>query len=52
MDSSMIRSYKIRFPNDPSATNLDQWQIYEEENPDTFSTMYQFWIQKNNNFSL
>jgi SAM-dependent methyltransferase len=46
MDSSIIRSYKNRFPSDPSATNLDQWQIYEEDNPDTFSTMYQFWIQK------
>ena len=47
IDSSVIRSYKNRFPNDPSATNLNQWQIYEEENPNTFSTMYQFWIQKN-----
>ena len=48
IDSSVIRSYKSRFPNDPSATNLDQWHIYEEENPDIFIGMYQFWIQKNN----
>jgi len=47
IDSSVIRAYKNRFPNDPSATNLDQWHIYEEENPNTFATMYQFWIQKN-----
>jgi len=46
IDSSVIRAYKKRFPNDPSSTNLDQWRIYEEENPDTFSRMYQFWIQK------
>ena len=46
IDSSVIRAYKNRFPNDPSATNLDQWHIYEEENPNTFATMYQFWIQK------
>ena len=44
--SSVIRAYKNRFPNDPSATNLDQWHIYEEENPHTFVQMYQFWIQK------
>jgi len=44
--SSVIRAYKNRFPNDPSATNLDQWHIYEEENPHTFVGMYQFWIQK------
>ena len=47
IDSSVIRSYKNRFSNDPSATNLNQWQIYEEENPNTFIGMYQFWIQKN-----
>lgn len=46
IDRSVIRAYKHRFPNDPSATNLDHWRIYEEENPDTFSGMYQFWIQK------
>jgi 2-polyprenyl-3-methyl-5-hydroxy-6-metoxy-1,4-benzoquinol methylase len=46
IDSSVIRAYKNRFPNDPSATNLDQWHIYEEENPNTFIGMYQFWIQK------
>jgi SAM-dependent methyltransferase len=49
IDSSVIRSYKNRFSNDPSATNLNQWQIYEEENPNTFFAMYQFWIQTNNN---
>jgi tetratricopeptide (TPR) repeat protein/2-polyprenyl-3-methyl-5-hydroxy-6-metoxy-1,4-benzoquinol methylase len=46
IDSSVIRAYKKRFSNDPSATNLDQWHIYEEENPDTFISMYQFWTQK------
>jgi hypothetical protein len=46
IDSSVIRTYKNRFPNDPSATNLDQWHIYEEENPYTFIGMYQFWVQK------
>ena len=47
IDSSVTRSYKNRFPNDPSATDLSNWHIYEEENPDTFRSMYQFWIQKN-----
>jgi hypothetical protein len=46
IDSSVIRSYKNRFPNDTAATNLDHWKIYEEENPRTFDAMYQFWIQK------
>lgn len=47
-DSFVIHAYKKRFPNDPSATNLDQWHIYEEENPTIFARMYQFWVQKKN----
>jgi hypothetical protein len=47
-DSSLIRSYKNRFPNDSSATNLNQWHVFEEENPNAFIGMYQFWIQKKN----
>jgi len=47
IDSSVMRAYKKRFPNDPAAINLDQWRTYEEENPNTFIGMYQFWIQKN-----
>ena len=34
------------FHDDPSATNLGQWQTFENENPDVFSSMYEFWIQK------
>ena len=46
IDRSVIQAYKNRFSNDPSSTNLDQWHIYEEENPDTFIGMYQFCVQK------
>lgn len=38
--------YRERFPEDHAATDLSQWQIFENENPDTFAGMYQFWIQK------
>ena len=46
IDASVKNLYKNRFPNDISATNLNNWHIYEEENPDTFIGMYQFWVQK------
>jgi tetratricopeptide (TPR) repeat protein/2-polyprenyl-3-methyl-5-hydroxy-6-metoxy-1,4-benzoquinol methylase len=46
IDSSVIQAYKKRFLNDISATNLQQWHIYEEENPDTFIGMYQFYVQR------
>jgi hypothetical protein len=25
---------------------LDRWHVFEQENPDTFAGMYQFWLQK------
>jgi 2-polyprenyl-3-methyl-5-hydroxy-6-metoxy-1,4-benzoquinol methylase len=39
-------AYLKRFPGDPAATNLENWHIFETENPTTFAQMYQFWIQK------
>jgi tetratricopeptide (TPR) repeat protein/2-polyprenyl-3-methyl-5-hydroxy-6-metoxy-1,4-benzoquinol methylase len=47
IDASVIQTYHKRFTNDTAATKLDQWHIYEEENPDTFTGMYQFYVQKN-----
>jgi 2-polyprenyl-3-methyl-5-hydroxy-6-metoxy-1,4-benzoquinol methylase len=46
IDSSVKNSYTNRFSNDPSATDLYNWHIYEREHPDTFLGMYHFWIQK------
>ena len=46
IDEDVLHAYKLRFPDDRAATNLGQWQIFENENPDTFVGMYQFWIQK------
>lgn len=42
----VLGAYKQRFPDDFAATDLDTWQAFENENPDTFGGMYQFWIQK------
>jgi hypothetical protein len=46
INRNVLHAYRQRFPNDPAATDLGQWQVFENENPDTFSSMYQFWIQK------
>jgi tetratricopeptide (TPR) repeat protein/SAM-dependent methyltransferase len=46
IDDDVLRAYKLRFPDDHAATNLGQWQIFENENPDTFLGMYNFWVQK------
>jgi SAM-dependent methyltransferase len=42
----VLHSYRLRFPEDRAATNLAQWQVFENENPETFVGMYQFWVQK------
>jgi 2-polyprenyl-3-methyl-5-hydroxy-6-metoxy-1,4-benzoquinol methylase/tetratricopeptide (TPR) repeat protein len=39
-------AYLKRFPDDAGAVDLDNWNIFETENPATFTQMYQFWIQK------
>jgi SAM-dependent methyltransferase len=38
--------YSRRFPDDPAMINLDHWHAFEQDNPDTFAGMYQFWIAK------
>lgn len=44
--ADVLQSYRQRFPGDRAATNLAQWQVFEDENPGTFVGMYQFWVQK------
>jgi tetratricopeptide (TPR) repeat protein/SAM-dependent methyltransferase len=46
IDDAMITAYRRRFPDDKAAANLVQWQDFENDNPDTFSGMYQFWVQR------
>jgi tetratricopeptide (TPR) repeat protein/2-polyprenyl-3-methyl-5-hydroxy-6-metoxy-1,4-benzoquinol methylase len=42
----VVQMYRQRFPDDESRTNLDHWNLFEEENPGTFIGMYNFYIQK------
>ena len=45
--SSVLQKYRDHFASSGWAwTDLDRWHAFETENPDTFSGMYQFWIQK------
>ena len=46
LDRSVLHRYRARFAGDPSCTNLRNWASFEADNPDTFSGMYQFWVQK------
>ena len=46
LDLSVINQYCARFSDDTSCTNLRNWARFEADNPDTFTGMYQFWIQQ------
>ena len=46
MDDTALQAYRRRFPDDPAATNLDHWDVFENDHPDIFSRMYVFWAQK------
>ncbi len=41
-----MRRYAERFPDDPAQTNLEHWHAFEQDNPDAFISMYEFWLQK------
>jgi 2-polyprenyl-3-methyl-5-hydroxy-6-metoxy-1,4-benzoquinol methylase len=42
----VLQQYRSHFTASGWAwTDLDRWHTFETENPDTFSGMYQFWIQ-------
>ncbi len=46
IDHDTLSAYRRSFPEDPAATNLLQWQIFENNQPATFGEMYNFWVQK------
>jgi hypothetical protein len=46
LEPRVIHRYRARFPDDTSATNLDHWDDFEREFPDTFVGMYRFWVQR------
>ena len=42
-----MQRYRDIFGGDRFVRDLDRWHAFETERPDTFTGMYQFWIQKN-----
>jgi tetratricopeptide (TPR) repeat protein/2-polyprenyl-3-methyl-5-hydroxy-6-metoxy-1,4-benzoquinol methylase len=46
MHGQVLQSYRRRFPEDQTMTDLNRWHIFEAANPAIFAGMYQFWIQK------
>ena len=44
--SDVLYAYRRRFPGDPAALDLNHWQAFEADHPDTFAGMYNFWVRK------
>jgi SAM-dependent methyltransferase/tetratricopeptide (TPR) repeat protein len=47
LDAGALRDYRAKFSNDQSMTDLECWDAFERDRPDTFAAMYQFWCQRN-----
>ncbi len=46
LDARNLQKFRQRFPDEASLADLDCWDAFEADNPDTFVGMYQFWVQK------
>jgi 2-polyprenyl-3-methyl-5-hydroxy-6-metoxy-1,4-benzoquinol methylase len=45
-DTDVVKQFKHSFGKDSDVCDLSLWHQFEEENPHTFTRMYQFWCQK------
>lgn len=45
LGDDVLEAYRRRFPQDAAATNLDQWERFEADNPTIFAGMYHFWVR-------
>jgi hypothetical protein len=46
LEPHVLRDYRGRNPHDRTLTDLDAWDAFETQFPDTFIGMYRFWVQK------
>jgi SAM-dependent methyltransferase len=46
VEGRIVQQFRQRFPDTAALTDLTRWDLFERENPQTFSGMYQFYLQK------
>ena len=46
IDRAAARQYATRFPADTAMTDLENWHLFEQDNPRTFEAMYRLWVHK------
>ncbi len=47
LDNRTRNAYLSCYHDPDNLYDLKKWEIFEKENPSTFASMYQFWVQKN-----
>jgi len=45
-DPETVAAYRAANPEDETLTDLGRWRRFEEDHPETFMGMYQFWLRK------
>jgi SAM-dependent methyltransferase len=45
-DPKIAAAYRRIYPDDPKMQNLENWAVFEVQNPDAFRGMYQFWCSR------
>ncbi len=45
-ETGALARYRPFYPDDPDGANIDNWDAFEKEYPDTFAGLYQFWCRK------
>jgi Tfp pilus assembly protein PilF/SAM-dependent methyltransferase len=46
LSPQQTQAFREKFSDEGAILDLDLWHIFETENPATFRSMYQFWVQK------
>jgi SAM-dependent methyltransferase len=46
LDALTLQRFATRFPEPAAMIDLDCWQAFEIQAPNTFAAMYQFWVHK------
>ena len=41
-----VRRYRAAYPDDPTQTDLANWDRFEKAHPKTFAQMIRFWCRK------
>ncbi len=45
-DHQVTANYRGSYPDDTTSISLNNWHEFEQNNPNTFANMYQFWVRK------